>query len=106
MGFDTVTSSLLAARTIAGVPCNGPGVPERKTLGAVGRMEMRIASLAPPGVRSTTSALPVIWKGNCALIWVGETNVTCVMTPLTVRQESARTVGNGTSVLERVMGLS
>src|SRR5690349_15138188 len=106
MGFDTVTMSLLAARTIAGVPCSGPGVPERNTLGAVGEMVKRNASLAPPGVRSTISALPLIWNGNCALIWVGETNVTCVITPFTVRQESARTVGRGVSVLERVIGLN
>src|SRR5947207_7123114 len=106
MGFDTVTRSLLAARTIAGVPCSGPGVPERNTLGAVGEIEKRKASLAPPCVRRTISELPVIWNGNCALICVGETNVTWVITPFTVRQESARTVGSGTSVLERVMGLN
>src|ERR1044071_6112387 len=100
IGFETVTRSLLAARTIAGVPCSGPGVPERNTLGAVGEIEKRRASLAPPGVRRTISALPVIWNGNCALICVGETNVTCVITPFTVRQESASTVGRGTSALE------
>ena len=48
--------------------------------------------------------LPLIWKGSWALICVGDTKTMGSTTPLTVRQESARTVGRGTSVLARVIG--
>src|SRR5579862_1848922 len=105
-GLDAVTRPPSDCRRTIGILLTGPAVPFRKMLGAVGRTTILSASLTPPGVRRTTSEFPLAWNGNCALIWVGETNCKGVTTPFTVRHESARTVGNGLSVLDRVRGLN
>src|SRR5262252_2278407 len=106
IGFELVTSWLFADRTTVAMPVSGPADPERNTLGAAGCTTIFRASLMPPGVRSTTSAFPLIWIGNWALICVGEVNTIGTTAPPMDRQESARIVGTGTSVAASVIGLN
>src|SRR5579859_2263701 len=98
MGFESVTSVLLAVRTIVGMPVCGPAVPLRKTLGAVGWIVTLSPWLIPPGVRSTIVAFPEALKGSCALICEPETNIIGIGVPFTVRHESPSSVGRGTAL--------
>src|SRR3712207_3540963 len=77
------------------MPVSGPAVLLRNTLGAAGRIVMLNESLTPPGVRKTSCVLPSIANGSWALICRGDTYITGIGCPLTVRQLSPRTVGNG-----------
>src|SRR6266404_2433648 len=98
MGFEGVTSVLLAERTIVGMPVAGPAVPLRKTLGAAGWIVTLRPWLMPPGVRSTMVASPAALNGSCALICEPETNIIGIGVPFTDRHESANSVGRGSAL--------
>src|SRR5437762_10522613 len=98
MGFEAVTSVLLAERTTVGIPVVGPAVPLRKTLGAFGWMVTFRPWLIPPGVRSTRVAFPEALNGNCALICEPETYIIGIGAPFTERHESASNVGRGSAL--------
>src|SRR5579885_137758 len=99
MGFDPVTNCQLAARITVAMPVSGPAVPLRNTLGAAGRMVRWKLSLTPPGVRNNRVASPSTLKGSWALTWLGDKNSIGESTPFTVRQDSPRAVGKGTSLV-------
>src|SRR5438045_9681213 len=88
------------------MPDCGRATPLRKTLGAVDRMLKFRSLLEPPGVCSTMVALPSTSNGSCALIWRDEANSIGARAPFTVRQESARAVGTGTSFVAMVTALN
>src|SRR6476661_8738396 len=98
MGFEGVTSVLLAKRTTVGIPVAGPAVPLRNTLGAFGWIVTLRPWLIPPGVRNTSVAFPDALNGNCALICEPETYIIGIGVPFTDRQESASSVGRGTAL--------
>src|SRR5437879_5544464 len=98
MGFEAVTSVLLAERTIVGMPVSGPAVPLRKTLGAACWIVTLRPWLMPPGVRSTRVASPEALNGNCALICEPETYIIGIGVPFTDRHESASSVGRGSAL--------
>src|SRR5260370_36751139 len=90
-GLRSETTSLLAALTINADPAEGL----RNTLGALVRMRKFRLSLTPPGVRRVIWATPSALNGNCALICVLDTRMSGMVTPFTVRQDSAKAVGKG-----------
>src|SRR5262245_8878985 len=106
MGLESVTSSLLAERTIVAIPVSVPAVPERKTPGAPGTTRNLYVSLDPPGVRRIRLALPAAFHGTWALIRLVEAKITGARLPFTARQDSDSASASAGSVAIPAVGLS
>src|ERR1017187_5124661 len=95
MGFVGVTSWPSSARKMVARPVSGPAGPDMKMLGAATWMVKLKLLLMPAGVWIDMVALPARLNGNCALIWLVETNSSGMGVPFTTRQDSPSAVGSG-----------
>src|SRR5579863_7784755 len=105
-GLELVTSRLVASRITVGKSVSGPADPLWNTAGAVGGTTMLKLVLTPAGVCTTITTSPIAWNGICALTCVGETKISGIGWPFTVRQLLAKAVGKGIVLVARLVGLS
>src|ERR1700689_880215 len=98
-GSELVTSRSVDSRTTVGKSVSGPAEALRNTAGAVeGTTRLKLV-LTPAGVCTTITTSPNAWNGICALTCVGETKISGMGWPFTVRQLEAKAVGKGISLV-------